>query len=166
MHSTRPHPVPRLTLLCLAAMAALLAGCATVGPRGPTDGASAGYQQVPVHAESLRLAAAIPAGRSVTAAQQLATEGIKAMDQRDYAKANDLFNLALKVDINNSQLHLLNALTYHLRALGGEGSLYGVAQQGYERAIDVAEGASVDATALEALVRAAVALNNAADGAG
>lgn len=34
------------------------------------------------------------------------------------------------------------------------------------RAIDVAEGASVDATALEALVRAAVALNNAADGAG
>jgi len=136
MHSTRPHPVPRLTLLCLAAMAALLAGCATVGPRGPTDGASAGYQQVPVHAESLRLAAAIPAGRSVTAAQQLATEGIKAMDQRDYAKANDLFNLALKVDINNSQLHLLNALTYHLRALGGEGSLYGVAQQGYERAID------------------------------
>ncbi|MFO1280860.1 MAG: DUF1801 domain-containing protein [Burkholderiales bacterium] len=34
------------------------------------------------------------------------------------------------------------------------------------RAIDVAEGASVDATALEALVRAAVALNKAADGAG
>ncbi|MFO1285053.1 MAG: DUF1801 domain-containing protein [Burkholderiales bacterium] len=34
------------------------------------------------------------------------------------------------------------------------------------RAIDVAEGASVDATALEALVRAAVALNSAADGAG
>lgn len=34
------------------------------------------------------------------------------------------------------------------------------------RAIDVAEGASVNATALEALVRAAVALNKAADGAG
>lgn len=33
------------------------------------------------------------------------------------------------------------------------------------RAIDVAEGASVNATALEALVRAAVALNKAADGA-
>ena len=139
MNMTTAHLRPRNGLTPLALAVALLSGCATVGQRGnadPAAAAAAGYQQVPVHADSLRMAESIPKERGTTAARQLATEGIKAMDARDYAKANDLFNLALKVDINNSQLHLLNALNYHLRALGGEGSLYGLAQQGYERAID------------------------------
>lgn len=132
-----PAPVARRPVLAPVAVAlALLNGCATQGPRGPDAAAAAGYQPVPVHPDALRLSEAIPRDRATTAARQLAAEGVKAMDARNYAKANELFNLALKVDINHSQLHLLNALAYHLRALGGEGSLYALAQQGYQRATE------------------------------
>lgn len=138
----QPHPpysrlrdrLPRLIPIALALGA--LGGCASLGGSRPGDAAAAGYIPVPVHPDALRLAESIPKERANTAARQLAAEGVKAMDAREYAKANDLFNLALKVDINHSQLHLLNALSYHMRALGGEGSLYGLAQQGYQRAIE------------------------------
>lgn len=89
-----------------------------------------------MHADASRLQDAIPVGKATSASRQLAVEGIKAMDAKSFAKANDLFNLALKVDINNSSLHFLNGLSYHMRGLAGEGALYGLAQQGYERAIE------------------------------
>src|SRR5690606_16189614 len=62
------------------------------------------------------------------------------LDAGTYEKANRLFNLALKTDINNSYLHFLNAYAYHLRGLGGEGSLYALAQQGYEQALQFDPG--------------------------
>jgi len=126
--------MPRLLPLALA-LTSVLGGCANMGNQRQDDGSSSGYQPLVMHADALHLQDAIPAGKATTASRQLAAEGIRALDARQYAKANDLFNLALKVDINNSQLHFLNALAYHLRGLGGEGKLYGLAQQGYERAI-------------------------------
>ena len=123
-------------LLPLALTMATLSGCASLSQHAAFDnGASSGFQPVPVNTAALNLASAIPPNKSHTASRQLATEGIKAIDARDYAKANELFNLALKTDINNSYLHFMNALAYHMRGLGGEGTLYGLAQQGYERAI-------------------------------
>jgi general secretion pathway protein D len=126
--------LPRLLPLALA-LTSVLGGCANMGNQRQDDGSSSGYQPLVMHADALHLQDAIPAGKATTASRQLAAEGIRALDARQYAKANDLFNLALKVDINNSQLHFLNALAYHLRGLGGEGKLYGLAQQGYEQAI-------------------------------
>ena len=113
---------PRLLPLVLA-LSSVLGGCASVGGQRQDDGTSSGYQPLVMHADALRLQDSIPADKATTASRQLATEGIRALDARQYAKANDLFNLALKVDINNSQLHFLNALAYHLRGLGGEGKV-------------------------------------------
>lgn len=131
MQNKKPRLLP---LVCVMAVAGL-SGCTSVSQRAFDNGAASGYQPVPVNAAALELAKAIPVGKSHTAARQLATEGIKAFDARDYAKANEVFNLALKTDINNSYLHFMNALAYHMRGLGGEGTLYSLAQQGYERAI-------------------------------
>jgi len=99
------------------------------------DAAASGYKPLPIHQSALRLAAEIPADKLTTASRQIAAEGIRALDIRQYSKASDLFNLALKTDINNSYLHFLNGLTYHLRGLDGEATLFALAQQGYERAI-------------------------------
>lgn len=82
-----------------------------------------------------RLADAVPKDKLTTAARQLAAEGLKALDRRDYAKASDLFNLAVKTDISNSYLHFLNAVTYQLRGTSGESSLFPLAEQGYEMAL-------------------------------
>ncbi len=130
----------RARYLCVgAAVVQGLAGCASTRLAASDDGSSSGYHPVPVHQDALRLADAIPKDSANTASRQLATEGIKAMDARQYQKANDLFNLALKVDINNSYLHFLNGLAYHMRGLNGEGALFGMAQQGYEQAIQFDE---------------------------
>ncbi len=77
----------------------------------------------------------IPQARLSTPTRKLAAEGIKALDERDYQKASDVFNLAVKTDITNSQLHLLNAYTYHQRARRGESALFPLAEQGYEQAV-------------------------------
>lgn len=120
----------------LALIPALLAlgGCGTTSEYRAGD-APAGYQMPTLHQSASRLADAVPQDKLTNAARQLAQEGIKAFDAREYEKASALFNLAIKTDINNSYMHFLNALTYHMRAINGEGSLYPLAQQGYEMAI-------------------------------
>lgn len=116
-----------------AVLAAGLAGCQTPPSRYAAKDSS--YQPLPIHASASGLVSSIPQGKLVTASRQLAAEGIKEFDAGHYEKASGLFNLALKVDVNNSYLHFLNALTYHKRGISGEGSLFQLAQQGYELAI-------------------------------
>jgi tetratricopeptide (TPR) repeat protein len=130
------HVGARNSALMVAIMAAL-AGCATTSaPHVATDQAAvARIAQSVTRTTATALAASIDSAKLGTAAKQLASEGIKALDAGDYSKASSLFNLGLKVEINNSYLHFLNALTYHYRALAGEGTLYEVAQRGYELAV-------------------------------
>ena len=111
-----------------------VAGCSSMSELRLAD-APAGYHIPALHQSAAKLADGIPQDRLTTASRQLAMEGIKALDAKQYEKASALFNLALKTDINNSYLHFLNGLSYHIRALNGEGSLYPLAQQGYEMAI-------------------------------
>ena len=140
MKATRPDmrrdfSVPLLRSLAVAVMASL-AGCATTQPHVATDQAAvARIAQTVTRTSATTLAANIDNAKLGTAAKQLALEGVKALDAGDYSKASSLFNLGLKVEINNSYLHFLNALTYHYRALAGEGTLYEVAQRGYELAV-------------------------------
>ncbi len=118
------------------AVIASLAGCGTTQPHVATDQAAvARIAQTVTRTSATTLAANIDNAKLGTAAKQLALEGVKALDAGDYSKASSLFNLGLKVEINNSYLHFLNALTYHYRALAGEGTLYEVAQRGYELAV-------------------------------
>lgn len=112
-----------------AGLLGLLAGCASLSSQDEV------LRPLPIAASASHLADAVPADKLTTATRQLALEGIKALDARDYEKASRLFNLALKTEINNSALHFLNALAYHLRAMAGEGGLYALAQQGYELSI-------------------------------
>lgn len=122
-------------------LAATLAGCAS-GPqqvRSETPPASR-VDPLAAYRPETHLHDAIPREKLNTATRQVAAEGLKALDAGAYEKANRLFNLALKTDINNSYLHFLNAYAYHLRGLGGEGSLYALAQQGYEQALQFDPG--------------------------
>lgn len=119
----------------IAGIPALLAltGCNTMQvAQGDVPG---GYRVLSLHQSAATLTDGIPQDKLTNASRQLAKEGIKALDAKEYEKASALFNLALKTDINNSYLHYLNGLTYHIRGLNGEGSLYPLAQQGYEMAI-------------------------------
>lgn len=118
----------------LSLTVATLAACSTTYENRYTSG-DTNYIPLPIADSASRLSKDIPRQKLTTASRQLAAEGINALDKQDYIKASSLFNLALKTDINNSYLHFFNALTYHLRALNGEGALYELAQQGYEMAV-------------------------------
>ncbi|APW43432.1 hypothetical protein RS694_13425 [Rhodoferax saidenbachensis] len=80
------------------------------------------------------LYSSIPKEKLNTAPRMLAAEGIKALDAKDYKKASDLFNLAVKTDMSNSYLHFLNAVAYQMRGLAGESNLFPLAEQGFEMA--------------------------------
>lgn len=124
-----------LPLAIAATMA--LAGCA-VGTQVARDEPAPALDRVnPIasYQPGTHLYDAVPRDRLNTATRQVAAEGLKALDAGEYEKANRLFNLALKTDINNSYLHFLNGYAYHLRGLGGESKLYALAQQGYEQAL-------------------------------
>jgi tetratricopeptide (TPR) repeat protein len=67
--------------------------------------------------------------------QRVTYEGVKALRSHDFPQASRLFNVALKMNVTRSDLHLLNALTYHLMAKEGDGSKYELAEEGYRSAI-------------------------------
>lgn len=71
----------------------------------------------------------------MTTEQRVIYEGITALRSHDYVKASRLFNVALKMDVTHSEIHLMNALTYHLMAKDGDGSKYELAEEGYRLAV-------------------------------
>ena len=111
-----------------------LSGCANV-QRMADSNASSAFIPLPIADQAEKLSPSIARAKLTTASRQLAAEGVKALDSRNFKQANDLFNLALKTDVNSSYLHFLNALTYHYRALEGESTLFTLAEQGYEMAV-------------------------------
>lgn len=122
---------PRLVIALLPAIATLgLTGCGSLGglARGEPESSLAAIQP------STTLYASIPKDKLNSAARLLAAEGIKALDARDYKKASDLFNMAVKTDMTSSYLHFLNGVAYQMRGIGGESSLFPLAEQGFEMA--------------------------------
>ena len=73
----------------------------------------------------------IPTDRINTLPRQKAAEGIKALEQNNLPAASHAFNQALRMDVQNSYLQFLNALTYHLMAVHGNGENFPLAEQGY-----------------------------------
>lgn len=73
----------------------------------------------------------IPTDRINTLPRQKAAEGIKALEQNNLPAASAAFNHALRMDVQNSYLQFLNALTYHLMAVHGNGENFPLAEQGY-----------------------------------
>src|SRR5690606_14233280 len=93
----------------IVAASVSLGGCNTMGllSRG-SPGADDALPETNLYAE-------IPQGKLNSASRKLAAEGLKAIDSRDYKKASELFNLAVKTDITNSYLHFLNGFAYQIR---------------------------------------------------
>jgi tetratricopeptide (TPR) repeat protein len=135
MNQFHPHPRQRpisaASALLLAAMAIGVSGCASMG--SAKDNANA--NPLAASQPDTHLFDAIPKDSLNTASRQLAAEGIKALDAKDYRKASDIFNLAVKTDMTNSYLHFLNAVAYQMRGITGESGLLPLAEQGYQMAV-------------------------------
>ncbi|MGJ3259174.1 MAG: hypothetical protein ACFE0S_06170 [Rhodospirillales bacterium] len=69
-------------------------------------------------------------------------DGLRALVDGDYVKANEGFQRALKFDPRNSYLHMLNALTHQLRGEAGDPEQLALAQVGYELAERMDPGSS------------------------
>jgi tetratricopeptide (TPR) repeat protein len=111
-----------------------LAGCATTNDAAkygsyPSGNLNAHFKEIDLQKLSSKEL------ESMTAEQRVTYEGIHALRNNDLAQASRLFNLALKMDVTRSELHLLNALTYHLMAKSGDGGKYELAEEGYRLAI-------------------------------
>ncbi|MDD5387779.1 MAG: hypothetical protein PHD37_00420 [Gallionellaceae bacterium] len=113
--------------LALALAAALLAGCQTLG--GPNAGTQATAPRIRMAMASAAETKADSTERKVIAA------GLNAFRDGDYATASRIFSAALKLSITKSELHLLNALTYHMQALDGDSGKFELAEEGYRLAL-------------------------------
>jgi general secretion pathway protein D len=62
-------------------------------------------------------------------------EGLKQLGEGDIESSSAAFNRALKYEPQNSYLHFLNALAYHLLAARGDASEFDYAEVGYQLAL-------------------------------
>ena len=70
----------------------------------------------------------------------VAAHGMELLRKGDLDEANAVFNAALKLDINNAPLHLLNGVAYHLRYLRGEADKFELARAAYLAALENDDG--------------------------
>ncbi len=63
-------------------------------------------------------------------------EGVLAIEEGDYPRAQKSFSRALKYDPSNANLHFLNGLSYHLLASNGDSSQLPFAGTGYQLALE------------------------------
>ncbi len=122
-----PHTISQLCLhTAIAISLASLTGCHSLPEKG---------QAHATQIDRERFLSAIPPERLTTPTRKLAAEGLKALEENRLADASDSFNKALKTDITNPYLNMLNALTYHMRAQQGESQYIELAEEGYKLAI-------------------------------
>jgi len=125
---------PIVSAIVLLGAATLLGGCETFNGLARGDG-----EALPVSLAArmpdTRLLEAVPKEKINSASRQLAVEGLRALDAKDYRKASDIFNLAVKTDMTNSYLHFLNGVAYQMRGITGESGLFPLAEQGYQMAV-------------------------------
>ena len=79
----------------------------------------------------IRMGGPIPREKITTDTRALAAEGIWALQDGRIEQASQLFNTALRLDLSNSSLQFMNALTYHLMAVNGDAQKFTLAEQGY-----------------------------------
>jgi len=128
-------PLPgRLSVVALSVVALGLGGCETMGGL-VRHGGSELPRELAARMPDTRLLDAVPKDKINSASRQLAVEGLKALDAKDYRKASELFNLAVKTDMTNSYLHFLNGVAYQMRGITGESALFPLAEQGYQMAV-------------------------------
>lgn len=58
-------------------------------------------------------------------------QGILALSKRKYEEASEFFKEGLRQDPRNSNLHFLNAMSFHLRSIEGNAKMLALAESGY-----------------------------------
>lgn len=114
-----------LSSAMLASMA-LVSGCQTTG-NGPIS--DAGSFPGPLSAENSS------GDNQQSVIKTLVAKSTDALRKGNLQEASKEINLALKLDVTNPDLQLLNGLTYHLMGVAGDTSKYDLAEQGYEQAL-------------------------------
>jgi len=112
--------IARSRTLLILALGTLLGACASNGPL-TADGAA------PDRGLEARLARAAEHGEAGRALR----DGVMALLAGDWQQANKAFGRALKLDPDNPQLHLLNAISYHLGFVRGVHINRDLAETGY-----------------------------------
>jgi general secretion pathway protein D len=102
-----------------------LSGCQTAALNGVGPTGQAGSKKS-VFTSSIAQTSAI---------KELVVASTKALRDQKLDEASRLINLALKMDITNSDLQFLNGLTYHLMGTAGDASKFDLAEQGYMQAL-------------------------------
>lgn len=69
-------------------------------------------------------------------AQQELNTGVAALTQGDAKRANQAFNTAISLDMQNAALHTANALAYQIRSRNGERDLFDLAETGFLIALE------------------------------
>ena len=115
----------------LLASVALLSGCATMDDIGFSRASSSAASAPALKLDKLT----IPKDRIRNEPQQFVAKGVAALEAGKLEEASAAFNDALRLETTNSYLHLLNAVTYHLRGLQGDGTMLELASEGYNVAL-------------------------------
>ena len=121
-------------LYCTLASAALisLSGCQTLETLGlRSDNNASVVESKAVHSDAVMVN--MPAESN--AIRVLVTQGIDAMEKNELLEASRFTNIALKLDITNPDIQLLNGLIYHLMGVRGDTSKYELAEQGYKQSL-------------------------------
>ncbi|MEW5836491.1 MAG: hypothetical protein AB1832_15620 [Pseudomonadota bacterium] len=118
---------PTLSISMLLLIGSAMTGCSTMVTTDTKDTppASASFRynfKIPTDAKMYRLR------------DPFVEAGVTALGQGNYQRASDAFNHALKLDPENSYIHFLNALSYHLMAAQGDSSKLSLARIGYQTA--------------------------------
>jgi general secretion pathway protein D len=122
-------PIPRIALTILAA--AVIVGCTA-----PTHQRASGeVTELAPYTALQGVDQHIPTREISDLPRRIAAEGIKLLGEGDLDGASVLFNRALKLTPANSNLQLLNALTYHIQGIRDDNSKLDLAEEGYKLAI-------------------------------
>ncbi len=115
-------------------VAAALGGCANLSGNFSAGEFSRSGDAAAVRAlAGVRLDAVLKNADSTD--RKIVAEGLKALKEGNLERASRIFNAALKLNVTSSDIHLLNALTYHLMALNGDTARFEMAEEGYRIAL-------------------------------
>ena len=114
---------------CVAVgLTVFIVGCQTLTtPPGPAPTLAGGL--------TMAVSDSIPLELLTSDSRRLSADAIRQLEQGHFKAASKLFNRALALSPASSQLHFMNALTYHLIAETGDENKREMAEEGYRLAV-------------------------------
>lgn len=126
MHQGIPFPAKQLSSIAVS-----MAICSLVACTATTKSFDRSDNQGSATAASERY---LP--KPFSPAQQNLKTGVEALTHGDARKANQAFNAAISLDMQNAALHTANALAYQIRSRNGERDLFDLAETGFLIALE------------------------------